>query len=119
MDDASDSTLVECDDQLLVGDRMMVAPLFEGETSRTVILPRGEWHDLWTGKAIAGGQTIEIPASYARIPVYARRGRLTDPAQAGDRGDHTAVVTPRVGIRSSAAGGGPTLLWGARVHEGI
>jgi alpha-D-xyloside xylohydrolase len=42
---------------------MMVAPLFEGETSRTVILPRGEWHDLWTGKAIAGGQTIEIPAA--------------------------------------------------------
>jgi hypothetical protein len=33
----------------------------------------------------------------------ARRGRLTDPAQAGDRGDHTAVVTPRVGTRSKKA----------------
>jgi alpha-glucosidase (family GH31 glycosyl hydrolase) len=59
MDDASDSTLVECDDQLLVGDRMMVAPLFEGETSRTVILPRGEWDDFWTGKAIAGDRPLK------------------------------------------------------------
>jgi alpha-D-xyloside xylohydrolase len=76
LDDPSDSSLVNCDDQFLVGDRMMVAPLFEGESTRAVILPRGEWHDFWTGKAVAGGQTIEISASYARIPVYVKAGSV-------------------------------------------
>jgi len=72
LDDSTDPALVDCDDQFMVGDRMMVAPLFDGESSRKVILPRGDWHDFWTGARVAGGQTIDVPASYKRIPVYVK-----------------------------------------------
>jgi alpha-D-xyloside xylohydrolase len=76
LDDPTDPALAKCDDQFMIGDRMMVAPLFDGEPSRKVVLPRGKWHDYWTGEALSGGQTIEIPSSYARIPVYVKSGSV-------------------------------------------
>jgi len=72
LDDPTDPALAECDDQFMVGDRMMVAPLFDGEATCKVILPRGEWHDFWTGAQITGGRMIDLPASYERIPVYVK-----------------------------------------------
>ncbi len=76
LEDPADPALVDCDDQFMVGDRMMVAPMFAGEASRKVVLPRGSWHDFWTGLQIAGGQTIELPASHERIPVYVKAGSV-------------------------------------------
>lgn len=76
LEDPSDPSLVDCDDQFMVGDRMMVAPMFAGEPSRKVVLPRGNWHDFWSGSPISGGQTIELPASYERIPVYVKTGSV-------------------------------------------
>jgi alpha-D-xyloside xylohydrolase len=76
LEDPSDPALVDCDDQFMVGDRMMVAPIFAGEPSRKVALPRGDWHDFWSGAPIAGGQSIELPASYERIPVYVKAGSV-------------------------------------------
>ncbi|MGA7857852.1 MAG: TIM-barrel domain-containing protein [Terracidiphilus sp.] len=76
LEDPSDPALVECDDQFMVGDRMMVAPMFASEPSRKVVLPRGNWHDFWSGEPVTGGQTIEVPASYDRIPVYVKAGSV-------------------------------------------
>jgi alpha-D-xyloside xylohydrolase len=76
LEDPTDSALIDCDDEFMVGDRMMVAPLFAGESTRRVILPRGVWHDFWTGEAVAGGQAIEVSASYARIPVFVKSGSV-------------------------------------------
>lgn len=87
LDDPTDPALANCDDQFMVGDRMMVAPMFDGEPSRTVILPRGDWHDFWTGAAITGGQNIEVPASYERIPVYVKANSVMP---MGGAANHTA-----------------------------
>jgi alpha-D-xyloside xylohydrolase len=76
LEDPTDPALVDCDDEFMVGDRMLVAPLFAGEHKRRIILPRGVWHDFWTGEAVAGGQVIAIPASYARIPVFVKSGSV-------------------------------------------
>lgn len=76
LEDPSDPALAECDDQFMVGDRMMVAPMFASEPSRKVVLPRGNWHDFWSGEPVTGGQTIEVPASYDRIPVYVKAGSV-------------------------------------------
>jgi alpha-D-xyloside xylohydrolase len=76
LEDPSDPALATCDDQFMVGDRMMVAPLFDKEPSRKVVLPQGEWHDFWTGTPVAGGQTIEVPSTYKHIPVYIKTGSV-------------------------------------------
>jgi alpha-D-xyloside xylohydrolase len=34
----------------MVGEDLLAAPLFAGQTSRTVTLPPGKWYDFYTGK---------------------------------------------------------------------
>ena len=64
------------DDAWMVGDRMMVAPLFAGEPGRTVTMPPGVWHDFWTGAEVKGGSVVEVAASGTRIPVYVKGGAV-------------------------------------------
>ena len=68
--------LAKVDDAWMVGDSMLVAPLFAGEPGRTVHLPPGEWHDFWTGRRISGSAPLQVPASESRIPVYVRSGSV-------------------------------------------
>jgi len=76
LDDPENAALLQVDDQYMIGDRMMVAPLFAGEASRKVVIPSGGWHDFWTGEAIAGPAIVDVPASYERIPVYVKAGSV-------------------------------------------
>jgi alpha-D-xyloside xylohydrolase len=64
------------DDAWMVGDRLLVAPLFAGESGRQLILPPGQWHDYWTGKPIAGGTVTEITADTRNIPVFVKSGAV-------------------------------------------
>lgn len=83
LDDPRDKQLYSVDDQYMIGDRMMVAPLFAGEPGRKVVLPQGAWHDFWTGERHNGGAEIAISASYDRIPVYVRSGSIVPWADVG------------------------------------
>lgn len=76
LDAPQDTRLHKVDDQYMVGDRMMVAPMFAGEASRKVVLPEGTWQDFWTGSTIHGGTEISIPSSTENIPVYVKAGSL-------------------------------------------
>jgi alpha-glucosidase len=65
-------------DQYLYGADMIVAPVVEqGQKSRPVVLPDGEWLHLWTG-AVHGKGTHEISAPHGQPPVFTR----TDSAHA-------------------------------------
>ncbi|HOK66923.1 MAG TPA: glycoside hydrolase family 31 protein [Anaerohalosphaeraceae bacterium] len=45
--------------------------------TRSVYLPAGtEWVDFWTGKRLAGGQTLQADAPIDRIPLYVRAGTI-------------------------------------------
>jgi alpha-D-xyloside xylohydrolase len=76
LDWPQDQRLHAVDDQYMVGDRMMVAPLFAGEPQRKVVIPQGEWHDFWTGERIQGGNEFFVPASSEQIPVYVKSGSI-------------------------------------------
>jgi alpha-D-xyloside xylohydrolase len=83
LDTPQDKRLHHVDDQYMVGDRMMVAPLFAGEASRKVFLPEGTWQDFWTGSPIRGGTEISIPSSTENIPVYVKTGSVIPWAEVG------------------------------------
>jgi alpha-D-xyloside xylohydrolase len=83
LDTPQDKRLHQVDDQYLVGDRMMVAPLFAGEASRKVLMPEGAWQDFWTGTLIHGGTEISIPSSTEKIPVYVKAGSVIPWAEVG------------------------------------
>jgi alpha-D-xyloside xylohydrolase len=71
------------DDEYLIGDRMLVAPLFAGESSRDVTIPPGEWHDFWTGHLVQGGAMIQVQASAEKIPVFVKGGSVIPMATVG------------------------------------
>jgi alpha-D-xyloside xylohydrolase len=76
MDYPDDPALATVDDEYLVGDRMLVAPLFAGEARRTVVLPEGEWHDFWTGAPVVGGRKFTVVNEARNIPVYVKSGSV-------------------------------------------
>lgn len=61
--------LSECKDQFMLGDKYLVAPMLKPGTSRTVILPKGNWKDE-TGKRYRGGKAIEIQVPLERLPYF-------------------------------------------------
>jgi alpha-D-xyloside xylohydrolase len=78
MDWPSDRRVRAIGDEFMFGPAFLVAPVSEpGATSRTVYLPQAAgWYDFWSGKRLAGSQTIQAPAPLERIPLYVRAGSI-------------------------------------------
>jgi alpha-glucosidase len=75
--DPADARLREVDDQFLLGDELLVAPVVaRGARSREIVLPWGDWFDFETGERHAGGRTITMDAPLGRTPVLARAGAI-------------------------------------------
>ena len=66
----------EIKDQYMAGEYLLVAPMFVGQTSRKVVLPKGDWYDFYTGKYAGNGETIEVTPGLDRIPVYVKDGGI-------------------------------------------
>lgn len=58
-----------CNDQYMLGDKYLVAPMLEKGTSRSVKLPKGRWQDE-TGRKYKGGKSYEIDVPLDRIPIF-------------------------------------------------
>lgn len=76
LDYPNEEKLHAVDDEYLMGDRVLVAPLFAGEDSREVTLPAGIWHDFWTGEPFAGGRSYPIKGEQENIPVFVKAGSI-------------------------------------------
>lgn len=66
----------EVKDQFMVGNSLLVAPLFEGEKERKVILPKGKWYDFYTGDFAGEGEIISVSPGLDKIPVYVKDGGI-------------------------------------------
>ena len=70
-----DPQLHGVDDQYLLGDRLLVAPVtVQNATGRRVVFPRGAtWVSFWDARqSYKGGQAIDIDAPLGTPPVYWR-----------------------------------------------
>jgi len=66
----------EIKDQYMAGENILVAPMFTGQTTRAVILPKGRWFDFYTGKFAGDGQVITVTPGLDKIPVYVKDGGI-------------------------------------------
>lgn len=70
----NDINAVNCQDEYLLGDDLLVAPLLEeNATTRDVYLPDGAWFDFFDGTEYAGNQTITAGKD-GKLPVFTRNG---------------------------------------------
>ncbi len=66
----------EIKDQYMAGEYLLVAPMFKGQKERTVVLPKGDWYDFYTGKYAGNGEKITVTPGLDRIPVYVKDGAI-------------------------------------------
>jgi alpha-D-xyloside xylohydrolase len=66
----------EIRDQYMAGECLLVAPLFTGQTTRKVVLPKGNWYDFYTGKFAGNGEVITVTPGLEKIPVYVKDGGI-------------------------------------------
>jgi alpha-D-xyloside xylohydrolase len=66
----------EIRDQYMAGEYLLVAPMFMGETTRMVELPKGNWYDFYTGDYAGNGEVIKATPGLSRIPVFVKDGAL-------------------------------------------
>jgi alpha-D-xyloside xylohydrolase len=66
----------EIKDQYMAGEYLLVAPMFTGQQSRKVILPKGKWYDFYTGAYVGDGEIITVKPGLDKIPVYVKDGGI-------------------------------------------
>lgn len=87
-----DPTAVGAEDEFLLGDDLLVTPVVkDGEISRSVYLPKGEWFDFWSPRAYHGPAHIEVDAPLDRIPLFVRGGAVIPTQQVVEYSDQTPI----------------------------
>lgn len=66
----------EVKDQYMAGEYLLVAPMFTGQQSRTVLLPKGDWYDFYSGDFVGNGKEITVTPGLEKIPVFVKDGGI-------------------------------------------
>lgn len=109
MDYPGDPATWAIDNQYLVGESLMAAPVVAGQAARTVYLPAGEWFDYWSGQRYSGKQRIQIKAPLEHIPLFVKGGSILPLAEASA---HTADAAGwRLHVQVYGNSPAPTVLY--------
>lgn len=92
-----------CDDQVLLGPGLLVAPVLTSGGEVAVYLPPGEWVGYWSGERVRGGRTVQRAVDLTELPVYLRAGHL-HPRTALERAD-PETRPDRLRVRGALADG--------------
>ncbi|XP_067658505.1 myogenesis-regulating glycosidase-like [Haliotis asinina] len=69
----TDEAALTVDDQFLLGDDVLVAPVVEqGATMRRIYLPAGRWRDELKGQTQDGGKWIDYPVTLRDLPYFTK-----------------------------------------------
>lgn len=64
------------DTQYMLGDNLLVAPVFDESGDVDFYLPDGVWQDIITGESYAGGRYYHRRCGYFELPLLAREGSI-------------------------------------------
>lgn len=64
-------------DEFIFGDQILVCPIQEPNAKgRRMYLPKGKWHNYWTGEVIEGGMEKWVVADIDKIPIFIKAGAI-------------------------------------------
>jgi alpha-D-xyloside xylohydrolase len=84
--------------QYMLGDDLLVAPVFSSEGSVSYYVPEGVWTHFLTGERVHGGRWVRERHGYDSVPLLVRPGAVIPEGAVEDRPDydHAEGVTLRV-----------------------
>ncbi|HBB35964.1 MAG TPA: alpha-glucosidase [Cyanobacteria bacterium UBA8803] len=98
--DSEDAALWDVGDAFLLGDGLLVCPIFEeGGRSRQVRLPKGRWYHFWDDGVIEGAQQVTLDAPLEQIPLLVRAGSILSMVE-----DHKLILHLYPPVAGSSAG---------------
>ncbi len=71
-----DRTCHYLDKQYMLGDNLLVAPIFNDKGKAEYYLPKGIWTNFFTGKEYKGGTWVEEQHGYLSIPLMVRENSI-------------------------------------------
>ena len=85
-------------DQYMFGPDLLVAPVVNEDTFKTISFPSGVWTSLWDGKTVSGPVKLKVSAPLDTIPVYLKPGAVV-PVQLNEELQFGQSMTnSRVGV---------------------
>lgn len=64
-------------DEFIFGDQILVCPIQEPNAKgRRMYIPRGKWHNFWTGELVDGGMEKWVVADIDKIPIFIKEGAI-------------------------------------------
>ncbi|KAK0643873.1 glycoside hydrolase family 31 protein [Cercophora newfieldiana] len=80
-----DPTAWTLDRQFMVGNNLLVTPIFEEDDTVQFYLPAGKWTNFFTGEVKAGPGWFTETHSFATLPLYVREGTLLVLGKEGEK----------------------------------
>ncbi len=76
MEFTDDQMCAYLDKQYILGDSLLVAPVFNDEGNANYYLPEGRWTDFFTGEVQIGGRWYKEKIGYLDIPLMVKEGSI-------------------------------------------
>lgn len=69
---ADDPAVPALDQQYMLGDSLLCAPVMNAGGTADVYLPEGKWTDIITGETAEGGKFVRRTCNFLEMPIYAK-----------------------------------------------
>jgi len=77
LDYPKDENCFDLEDQYMIGDSLLAAPVISGDTVRKVYLPQGVWYNFFTNERFDGGKTYVLEnIDIDTIPLFVKSGAI-------------------------------------------
>jgi len=83
-----DPACTHLDRQYMLGDNLLVAPVFSASGETAYYLPAGRWTHLLTGDVVEGPRWVREVCGFDEVPVYVRPGTVLPWGARDDRPDY-------------------------------
>ena len=83
-----DKNCSHLDKQYMLGENLLVAPIFNEEGRGEYYLPKGKWTHYLTGEVVEGGKWIEEYHNYLSIPLLVKENSIIPVGMTDERADY-------------------------------
>ncbi|RUQ98054.1 alpha-xylosidase [Labedella endophytica] len=95
---AGDPAVDHLDRQYMIGDSLLVAPVFSAAGEVTYYLPAGTWTNYLTGEVADGGAWRTETHAFDSVPLWVREGSVLVTGSVDDRPDYDVLDSPLVTV---------------------